>query len=124
MRVGSGYARVTFVVPATGGNYAPETIITRQGDSGVLDKVSMLAVYVESLPAAAEIEVDLLKPGEDPALAASWLLDIRTITAVGLVFWGASLEHSWLNLAGWPGVRIRAKSGGTSGNSIVSVSWE
>ena len=124
MRIGSGYARETFVVPAGAGSYAPEEIITRQGDSLVLDKISKLAVYVESLPASAEIEVDLLKPGTDPRLAASWILDSQSLVAVGLVYWGASAEHSWLYLAGWPGVRIRAKSGGTAGDSIVSVSWE
>ena len=124
MRVGSGYARVTFDVPATGGNYAPEVLITRQGESLVLDKISKLAVYVESLPASCEIEVDLLKPGSDPRLAASWILDSQSLVATGLVFWGASAEHSWLYLAGWPGIRLRAKSGGTAGDSIVSASWE
>lgn len=124
MRVGSGYARVTFAVPAGSGSYAPEELITRQGPSLVLDKVSRLAVYVESLPATAEIEVDLLKPGADPRLAASWILDSQSLVAVGLVYWGASAEHAHLDLAGWPGIRLRAKSGGTAGDSIVSASWE
>ena len=116
MRVGSGYARKTFAVPGTGGQYAPEEILTRQGDSLALDKVSKLRVLVESLTATAEVELDLLKPGQDPRLAASWFVDAVSLTAAGL----ATHEE----LAGWPGVRIRVKSGGTSGSTIVSVAWE
>ena len=115
MRVGSGYARETFAVPAGSGSYAPETIITRQGDSNVCDKVDKLRVLVESLTATAEVELDLLKPGEDPRLAASWFVDAVSITAAGL----ATYEE----FCGWPGVRIRAKSGGTAGSTIVSVAW-
>lgn len=111
---------VTFTVPAGSGEYAPEVLYlapTNDPKSG-LDCVERLRALVRSLPASAEIEIDLRKPGGgDPTLDASWNLDVgvASIAAIGLT---ALLEY-----AGWPGVRVRARSGGTGGTAVVDVSW-
>jgi len=111
---------VTFAVPAGNGDYAPEVLYlapTNDPKSG-LDCVEQVRALVRSLPTSAEVEIDLRKPGGgDPTLDASWNLDIgiTSIAAAGLT---ALLEY-----AGWPGVRIRVKSGGTAGSAVVDASW-
>jgi hypothetical protein len=121
MQLGRPNSRTkTFVVPGGAGEYAPETLllnIDNDVKSG-LDCVDKLRVLVRTLPATAEVEIDLKKPGGgDPTLDSSWNLDIgiASITALGL---SALLEY-----AGWPGIRIRVKSGGTGGNAVVDASW-
>lgn len=111
---------VTFTVPLAAEAYAPEVLYLSPSNNPLegLDYVDQLRVLVRSLPAACEIQIDLKKPGSgDPTLDASWNLDVgvAALVAAGLA---ALLEY-----AGWPGVRIRAKSGGTAGAAIVDASW-
>jgi hypothetical protein len=121
MQVGRPNSRtLTFVVPAGAGAYAPEVLLLNASNEvkGGLDCVDRLRVLARTLPATAEVEIDLKKPGGgDPSLDSSWNLDIgvASITAIGL---SALLEY-----AGWPGIRIRVKSGGTGGNAVVDASW-
>ncbi len=113
-----GRNTVTFVVPAGAGSYAPEVLFLRVTGSQVgsmFDPVSEATVAVESLPAGAQIEVDILKPGGAEADAPGWLTNQQTHTTIGL--------KQLLQLARIHGVRLRAKSGGTGGNSIVHCWW-
>jgi hypothetical protein len=115
--------RQTLTVDVTAGHYSN---FGKDGITGVLylnawnsnrvpARVVEAQVFVESLPAAATIEVDLLKPGSDPTQAASWNLAVDSINSTGLKTAQA--------FTGWPGVRYRLKSGGTAGDAIVSVSY-
>lgn len=119
----SSMKRVNFTVPAGAGSYAPEVLELKQGDTGpgapvtLWDHVDELREMVEALPATAQIEVDLLIAGKSGAQVADWLLNVTApLTATGL---GPIVQ-----LAGWYGVRVRAKSGGTGGTATVSVSWK
>jgi hypothetical protein len=131
-----GTRRLTFAVPVTSGQYAPEVlycalanVATAQSAGGVvseprrggmqfleapLDTVREISVMVESLVTASAVELDLLKPGGDPTVAGDWILAAKSWAAVGL-----QLQL----LADWPGVRLRVKSGGTVGTTIVSAVW-
>lgn len=111
-----------FTVPGTGGNYATQIVYLRSDDPteapdslGGFDYVSELQVHLGSLVTGVTIEVDILKQGGDPAVAGDWLLAVESYTTAGL--------HVVLALAGVPGVRIRAKSGGTGGTQSVQVWW-
>lgn len=112
-----GEQRVTFAVPATSGNYAPEVLYCNGGSEAkaLQDFIIQLSVLVESLPAGAAIEVDILKAGLESGISTNWQSAIKSFTAAGL--------QDLVQLAQWRGVRIRAKSGGTAGNAIVSASW-
>lgn len=108
-----GMARATFTVPAAAGAYASQEIHLRQ-HQGSYDHVQALRVLVEDdPPTGAVVELDLLRAGGSPE--TDWVTATITYNAKGL---GALVE-----LAGWRGVRVRAKSGGTAGNLPVSVSW-
>ena len=112
----SGQQTKTFTIPAGAGAYASAVIHTRQDQTrGQSDDVSELTLMIESLPAAAAIEVDLLKPGGDPDVAADWLLAVQSHNTIGL--------KAILQLASWRGARVRGKSGGTGGNAVVHCSW-
>jgi hypothetical protein len=111
-------ASITFAVPAGAGQYAPEVlylVLENEPKKG-LDLVDRLRAVVRTLTATAEIEVDLMRPGSsDWTLDASWNLDVVSYTTAGL--------KDLLELAGFK-VRIRAKSGGTGGNTVLDVSWQ
>lgn len=123
-RSSQGYHRADLAIPGTGGNYAPEVIYVRSGDPDVapkgkvdLDVVSKIRVLLHpTLVTAVVIEVDLLKADGEPEVAADWELAVFSYTTVGI----QTLEE----LPGCRGVRIRGKSGGTSGTQTVSVMWE
>jgi len=116
-----GQQSKTFVVPAGAGSYAPEIIYLRMTPTqmgSLFDPVSELTVIVESLPAAAQIEIDIIKPGtaqEGDAVAGNWLTNLQTHTSTGI--------KALLQLARIAGIRLRAKSGGTAGNSVVHAWW-
>ena len=112
----SGQQTRTFTIPGGAGSYAPTVIFTRQDQArGQPDDVSELTLMIESLPATAAIEVDLLKPGGDADVAADWLLAVQSHNTIGL--------KPVLQLASWRGARIRGKSGGTAGPAVVHCSW-
>lgn len=106
-------------VPAGAGSYAPEELYLNAENDKThrLDEVHELTISVESLPATATIEIDLLKADGtlSPAAAANWLTAQKTITVVGLA--------ATISLSGWYGVRVRVKSGGTAGSCKLHVSW-
>ena len=112
-----GQVTQTFTVPGGAGSYAPEVIQFRQQqERGTHDDVSELTLMIESLPATAEIEVDLLRPGGNPDGGdAHYLLAVQSHNTVGL--------KAILQLAAWKGGRVRAKSGGTGGNAVVHAAW-
>ena|SRR3990167_5470656 len=117
-----GQHSIQFTVPAGSGSYAAEIMYLTSGDPetlptgvGQFDVVSELTGVVSDLETASTLEVDILKPGGDPATAADWILAVAEWTAAGL--------QTLVALSGWPGVRIRCKSGGTLGTTDLSVCW-
>lgn len=109
--------RITFAVPAGAGLYAPEIIylnVDNLPKTG-MDSIIEMRAAIEALPATAIVEVDLLRIAGNPTVAGDWILNVQNKNAVGLM--------DLLALAGWVGVRIRAKSGGTAGDAIVNVAW-
>ena len=110
---------IDFTVPAGAGAYAAEELyLNAENDKkALLDLVHELTAVIESLPAAAQLEVDLLKADGTvlPQSSSSWLLAEKTITALGMAV--------PIAFSGWVGVRIRAKSGGTAGSLKAHVSW-
>lgn len=106
-----------FVIPVTNGNYAPEVHYIGAPDETVAAEayrgnIKKLRCLLDNLPASGQIEVEVLMVKSNPATAANWI-NVATYTADGL-----SAE---LDVLRWPGVRLRAKSGGTSGTVTVGV---
>lgn len=105
----------TFVIPVTGGNFAPEIIYLRRtiaAGEWQFSPVIELVVFVNSLPTSASIDVDILKPGGDPTNAADWFAPAFSFTTTGQ-------QTSQPVFA--TGIRIRGKSGGTAGNAEIGV---
>lgn len=104
-------ARVTFAVPAGAGSYAPERITFAPSSADVPASGLLGAtVLIESAPAAAVVELFLLKVGGDPTVDADYIL------------FKTALTSETVALASYPGAQIRVKSGGTAGNCVVSAS--
>jgi hypothetical protein len=112
-----GAYRAAFAVPAGAGAYAPEVIYTRPEQArGAFDDVSELSVLVEgTFPAGATVEVDLLRNGGDPETSADWIN--------GASYTTGKLQ-TMIEIAGWEGIRIRAKSAGTAGSLPISARWQ
>ncbi len=112
---------VTFAVPATNGEYAPEVLVLalKNDYATGFDCVDEVQGFLRSLPAGAQLEMDLLKPGGtgDPALDGSWNLNAGADPATTTGPFGK------LELAGWKGVRFRVRSGGTAGNAVLDCAW-
>jgi hypothetical protein len=108
----SGGARQTFAVPVTNGNYAPETIDITDGSaaSGIFE----VSVLLESIPASAAIELWLLRRDGATGTPGDWVF-AKSWTAVGL--------QDIVMVSQWRGAEIRARSGGSSGNAVVSATW-
>lgn len=109
--------RVTFTVPVTATNYAPERIqLNSQSAPAAWPTPSLMSppmlgitVMIEALPATATLELWLLKAGADPTADANYFF--HDSTAVGKTY----------ALAGYRGAQFRAKSGGTAGNLIATA---
>lgn len=118
-RIG-GYQAITAAVPATISTYAPEIgyVMQHPDPKGRYDEFDELEVYIDSLPASAELEIDLCRPGvAGPHEAdADFLLDVQSITALGFA--------TLMVRKGWPGARIRAVSGGTAGDLVYYFTWK
>jgi hypothetical protein len=81
-----GRARKSFTVPATAGDYAPEIIYLRQDQtSGLFDPVSQLSAFLEALPTAAVIDLDMLKPGGNGDTVVATLLQTIGTLAIDAV---------------------------------------
>lgn len=105
----------TFVIPVTSGNFAPEIIHLRRtivSGEWQFSPVVDIVVFINSLPTAAEIDVDILKPGGDPTNASDWFTPAFSYTTTGQ-------QASQPLFAA--GVRVRGRSGGTAGNAEVAV---
>lgn len=114
----AGAQRITMATPAGAGSYAPtaaECRMTTHATAPIWDAVERLTVVAESLPATSTLELELLKVGGDPTVSGDWLSFPLTASAAGL--------YEDLTFAGWVGVRVRSKSGGTAGSAIVSMRW-
>lgn len=109
--------RIIFAVPVGAGGYAPEILYLNVDNAAksLMDIVLELRFAIENLIATAVVEVDILRVGGDPTVAGDWILNVQNKNTAGLA--------DLLALAGWQGVRIRAKSGGTAGNMAVSAAW-
>lgn len=105
--------RVTFTVPATAGQYAPErlNLNSHQPPSAVLTSPLLgVTALIESAPASAEIELWLLRLGGDPTNDAEFF------------FFDTTASSKTWPLASFPGAQLRAKSGGNAGSMTVSAS--
>jgi len=115
----AGMKQVSFTVPAGSGDYATAILyLNSVGDASRIacaEPVNELTVVVGTIVATAAIELDFLKPNGDPAVAGDWLLAAKSYTEAGVA--------TYSEFAGWRGVRIRVKSGGTGGTQVVSAFW-
>jgi hypothetical protein len=109
--------RITFTVPAGAGSFAPEILYLNHESNvkALLDIVSEITAIVEALTATATLEVDILRPGGDPTIAADWYLATKVWSTAGI--------QTLFQLARIYGVRVRAKSGGTAGNTTLALYW-
>ena len=108
---------ISFTVGAVAGVYAAEVLYLNVDNDprSLPDQVAELTLAIESLPAGAQLEIDVLKPGQQSNLDASYILGAKVYAITGL--------QTPLALSEWKGVRIRAKSGGTAGAAAAHVSW-
>jgi hypothetical protein len=111
-------ANQAFTVPAGAGAYAPEVLyLNPDNQPGTMpDIIGRLSVNVISLPAGAQLELDLLKPGGNPKNAGDWRIAAKAFAAAGLA--------ALVEIANIMGGRIRAKSGGTAGAAEADVAWQ
>lgn len=109
----------SFTVPVTSGNYAPEVLyFGPSNDGGDLDlemRVNEASIVIGTLVSGVTIELDLLTPGTDPDTPANWMLAVDSWNTAGL--------QTLLQLAGWHGARLRARSGGSAGTQVVAAAW-
>jgi len=105
--------RVSFTVPVTSTNYAPERIVLfplEDSAAGLLG----VQVLIEATVAASTLEMWMLKAGGDPSLDASYFLSSNTVS-------GATAGSTYWPMISWPAIQLRAKSGGTSGSLIINA---
>lgn len=113
----SGCVSASFVVPVTGGNYAPERLwLGSNGTDNTRDILDIVTAFFTTAVATAVLELWLLKAGGAPATDADYFYS--GTSAVATTPNGVSVQ-----LAGWPNGQIRVKSGGTSGTAVVSAGW-
>lgn len=113
-----GSRQFAFTVPAGAGSYATEVLYTNADlvATKSLDWFDKFVLFIAQLTAVAAVELDLLKPGADPNGGdSSYFLLVSNQTTAGY--------KGNLTSAGWWGARLRAKSGGTAGSTIVGVQW-
>lgn len=112
--MGSRY--ISFTVPAGAGAYAPEVIYLNADNQpgSIPDTVAEFTLDIESLPAGAQIEVDVLRASGGQTTVADWQLARKVFAAAGLQ---APVGVSGAKL------RVRAKSGGNAGAAPVSAWW-
>ena len=116
-----GRFRLDFTIPASGGTYATEILylrndahLTRPTGDDEMDDVDEFQVDIEAIPTNATLEMDFLQEGEDPAVEASWTLAVQQYTVVGVQPLEAVVGQA---------IRVRGKSGGTSGTLTAVVNW-
>jgi hypothetical protein len=123
LRQFEGRATQDFTVPAGSGSYATEILYLVENvisdDVNTAEELALvneLQVNVDTLTTDATVEIDILKPGGDPAEADDWRTAVYTYATAGL--------KDILTFARWLGVRIRVKSGGTDDTTTLDVSWQ
>lgn len=109
--------RTIFNITAVLNAYAPEVMYMNADNDvrSLMDTVREFTQNIETLPAAAVIEVDILRADGDPTNNAHWISAVFSNNAVGF----KALQQ----VAAAKGVRIRAKSGGNAGAAPVSAWW-
>lgn len=106
--------RVTFAIPVGAGDYAPEVLyLSLTGENEALDFVKEYEGLCESLPADGELVVEVLRLDGDPEEDTDWFV-LETIGSTGMTSIDPHL--------GWH-TRVRGKSGGTAGDSVLSMRW-
>lgn len=107
--------RITFAIPLTAATYAPEELyLSLTGAAEALDFVNEYEGLVESLPTDADLVIEVLRLDGDPTEDADWFV-LETIGSVGMTSIDPHL--------GWH-LRVRGKSGGTAGDSVLSMAWQ
>lgn len=121
-----GSGRVVFNVPLAAGTYAPEALYMKNVETtspqGLMSWVYQLRVLVEALVATAVVEIQVLPIGADPSSNAAWIPSGLMMNAAGLWPQGTNAQFAY-ELAGWQGVRLMAKSGGTAGAMAITAFW-
>lgn len=104
--------RVSPVVPAGAGGYAPEEIVFAGRTATDIGQFSItgLTVLIEATVATAVYEIWLLKLNGDPTNAAHYFNSGLTIT-----------NSTHVRFAEVEGVKVRSKSGGTGGTAILNA---
>jgi hypothetical protein len=121
-----GSKQFAFTVPAGAGSYAPEILYTTATGlvTGTFDWFDRLLLLIAAITATAQVEVDLLRPGFDPAGgdASYYLAGAAGIAAITTVGYKGNVLGTGL-WTGWWGARVRAKSGGTGGTTTIGAIW-
>jgi hypothetical protein len=109
--------RISFTVPVGAGTFAPEILYLNAENKkdAHFDIVSEMTAIVEALTATATLEVDILRPGGNRDVAGDWYLATK--------IWNTAGIQALFQLARVYGVRVRAKSGGTAGTTILALYW-
>lgn len=108
--------RKAFVVPAGTGQFAPEIAYANSKDTAQNSPVSLVQVIAEGAGlAAANADLQLLRPGGVPATDADWV----TYKSFTLAAGGCSDVFEVLKMA----VRLKLRSGGTGGTVTASLAW-
>jgi hypothetical protein len=105
--------RTTFAVPAGASNYAPESLYGNKDNAALKTPAYQAQIIVETGVATATADLQVLRPDGTPATDAHWVTYKSFTAAVA----GASDVY---DVAGLP-VRLKLKSGGTSGSAVVSL---
>ena len=106
--------RQSFTVPASAGTYAPEVITFARANTSTapVSLVGLTAIVESNAATGATLEVWLLKINGDPSASGDYFLSSLSLASGSATF----------PLASYPGVQLRAKSGGTSGAMVINAS--
>jgi hypothetical protein len=121
-----GSKQFSFTVPAGAGSYAPEILYTTATGAlgATFDWFDRLIMIVAALAATSQVEVDLLRPGFDPAGgdASYYLAGAAGVAALTTVGYKGNVLGAGL-WTGWWGARVRCKSGGTAATTTIGAIW-
>lgn len=107
--------RTVFAVPVTSTNLAPEVLYGNADNIPLTTPAGSVQMVVEVGVATATVEVQVLRPGGVPATDGDWV-PFKSFTAAVA---GTSDVFAVAKLP----VRLKARSGGTSGNVTASLVW-
>lgn len=107
--------QASFTVPSASGSYAFERLTFGEVASGQAHPIYLgITVSVDASVASSQVEIWLPKVGATtPYIDGNYRYSGYSVAASGAVT---------VRLAGYPGVQVRVKSGGTNGTATVSAS--